>query len=78
MNQLVISVDPKKIDRFWIWVASKDHAYVLVEEYQLAHSLMEQFNHHATYEQHGFVIGWQFLVPQRLLPLLVRRYQNQS
>lgn len=74
MEQVKISAEPVKIDRFWIWLAGKDDAYVLVEDNELAVQLLDQFDRAARYERQGKILAWQFIVPIRIVPLLLKRF----
>lgn len=50
-----------------VWDAGGSGAYVFTDQCAIARVLRRTMNHCGTYGFRGRIVGWQFLVPKRLL-----------
>jgi hypothetical protein len=62
------------------WIASPTEAYLYTESEKVANELLADFRAPTCYYRgNGSLFAWQFLIPNRLLPLLRRKFlPNES
>jgi hypothetical protein len=74
---LIAMSEVKKIatnnGRIETWTVDKFSVFLYSEDYLLAKQLRMEFKVGTVYFQNGRPIAWQFLIPLRILPLIVKK-----
>jgi hypothetical protein len=64
--------------KFEYWSAREGYVYVYTQKRHIASKLNKDFGLGAEYRKHGRIVAWHFLVPENLLPMLIRKYDKKS
>jgi hypothetical protein len=66
-----MKLDMEKIE---LWDAGGDSTYFYTEHPSIFCELSKEFPHYSTYFKGKHICGWQFLVPNRIVPFLKMKY----
>jgi len=56
-----------------MWQRDKSNVYLYCEDYSIVKKLSQEFRVGTFYFRGNHVVGWQFLLPMRLVPIIARK-----
>ncbi|GEM_PF-6118221 len=56
------------------WAAGAHFSYLYTEDFRIAQEMKKEFGECSIYLRNAYLFGWQFRIPDRIIPLMKRRF----